>query len=56
MKLSKFEVRDYKSCTRTTITPSEGLTVLIGANGAGKSNILTARGFNGGNGFAHAAA
>ena len=42
MKLLKFKIRDYRSCNRTVLSPNDGLTALIGVNGSGKSNLLSA--------------
>jgi predicted ATP-dependent endonuclease of OLD family len=42
MMLKKLVIQGYKSCDDMVIEPNRGLTVLIGANGAGKTNILTA--------------
>jgi predicted ATP-dependent endonuclease of OLD family len=40
--LKKLTIQQYKSCETTIIEPNQGLTALIGVNGAGKTNILTA--------------
>lgn len=42
MKLLKFTIRNYRSCQLTTLSPNSGLTALIGINGSGKSNLLSA--------------
>jgi len=42
VKLKSFEVRSYRSCIRTKVPIQNQTTGLIGANGAGKSNILNA--------------
>jgi ABC-type lipoprotein export system ATPase subunit len=42
MKLLKFKIKNYRSCDLTTLSPNSGLTVLIGVNGSGKSNLLNA--------------
>ncbi len=42
MKLLKFKIRNYRSCELTTLSPNGGLTALIGVNGSGKSNLLSA--------------
>jgi ABC-type Mn2+/Zn2+ transport system ATPase subunit len=42
MKLNQFSVRNYRSCALTTLSPNAGLTALIGVNGSGKSNLLSA--------------
>jgi len=42
MKLLKFSIRNYRSCDLTTLSPNSGLTALIGVNGSGKSNLLSA--------------
>jgi ABC-type lipoprotein export system ATPase subunit len=40
--LERFEIQNYRSCTETTIDLQPDLTVLIGPNGSGKTNILKA--------------
>lgn len=40
VSLSKIELRNYRSCKNTVVELTPQLTTLIGANGAGKSNIL----------------
>ncbi|MEL7220134.1 MAG: AAA family ATPase, partial [Bacteroidota bacterium] len=40
--LETFEIKNYRSCVSTKIDIHPNLTVLIGTNGAGKSNILSA--------------
>ena len=40
--IEKFEIFDYRSCSETTINLQPDLTVLIGPNGSGKTNILNA--------------
>ena len=42
IKLLKFTIRNYRSCQLTTLLPNSGLTALIGINGSGKSNLLSA--------------
>lgn len=42
MRLTSLRVTNYRSCTLTTLTPHAGLTALIGVNGSGKSNLLSA--------------
>jgi AAA15 family ATPase/GTPase len=42
MKLSRIQIHNYKSCLETELSLHDRLTVLIGANGAGKTNIMTA--------------
>ena len=42
MKLRQFNVTNYRSCLLTTFSPNNGLTTLIGVNGSGKSNLLSA--------------
>jgi ABC-type uncharacterized transport system ATPase subunit len=40
--ISRFRVIGYRSCKNTEISLSPGVTALIGANGAGKTNLLQA--------------
>ena len=42
IKLLKFTIGNYRSCQLTTLLPNSGLTALIGINGSGKSNLLSA--------------
>jgi len=42
MVISKVEIKDYRSCLSATFTPDQHLSVLIGPNGSGKTNILNA--------------
>jgi AAA15 family ATPase/GTPase len=42
MILRNFKIRNYRSCELTTLNPNTGLTALIGINGSGKSNLLSA--------------
>ncbi|MDR2631861.1 MAG: ATP-binding protein [Spirochaetaceae bacterium] len=42
MKLARIQIHKYKSCLETELALHEDLTVLIGVNGAGKTNIMTA--------------
>lgn len=40
--LKKIEIVNYRSCESTTLNLDKQLTILVGANGAGKTNILKA--------------
>lgn len=40
MILNSFEIRSYRSCSKTILPLHPNLTVLVGVNAAGKSNIL----------------
>ncbi len=40
MKLKSFKIQNYRSCKSTEVPINDGLTCLIGVNGAGKTNIL----------------
>ncbi|KQR91493.1 hypothetical protein ASG01_14070 [Chryseobacterium sp. Leaf180] len=40
IKLTKFEVSNYRSCLKTNLDLNQNLMCLIGINGAGKTNIL----------------
>lgn len=42
MVIRKVEISDYRSCLNSTFTPDRHLSVLIGPNGSGKTNILNA--------------
>jgi AAA15 family ATPase/GTPase len=42
MKISKVSIKDYRSCKSVSFSPHERLSVLIGPNGSGKTNILSA--------------
>jgi ABC-type lipoprotein export system ATPase subunit len=40
--LDKIEITGYRSCLRTVFAPNPNLSVLIGPNGSGKTNVLNA--------------
>lgn len=40
--LKKIEVTNYRSCVSTSFEPSKDLSALIGPNGSGKTNLLSA--------------
>lgn len=42
MKISKISIKNYRSCVKTVFSPHEHLSVLIGPNGSGKTNVLSA--------------
>lgn len=42
MKITKITVKNYRSCTDVAFSPHENLSVLIGPNGSGKTNLLSA--------------
>lgn len=42
MKILKIRIKNYRSCKETIFEPHEELSVLIGPNGSGKTNILSA--------------
>lgn len=42
MKISKISIKNYRSCKSTSFSPHDQLTALIGPNGSGKTNILSA--------------
>lgn len=42
MKITKMEIHNYRSCSTATFLPHPNLSVLIGPNGSGKTNILSA--------------
>lgn len=45
MQLSWLELRDFRSYENLRFTPDPGLNILIGDNGAGKTNVLEAVGY-----------
>ena len=45
MRLDRLEIRDFRSYREAEIDLAPGLTVLIGSNGSGKSNVLEALGY-----------
>jgi len=42
MRLSELTLRNFRSCRDTIVTFQEDITVLVGENGSGKSNIIDA--------------
>ena len=40
VRLETIQVTGYRSCRGTTFSPNDGLSALIGINGAGKTNVL----------------
>lgn len=42
VRLTKIEINNYRSCIETTLEPNIGLSALIGPNGSGKTNVLSA--------------
>jgi len=42
MNISKLSIKNYRSCTSIEFSPNQGLSALIGPNGSGKTNILSA--------------
>lgn len=42
MKVSKIVIKNYRSCVDTIFEPHKSLSALIGPNGSGKTNILSA--------------
>lgn len=42
LKITRIDITNYRSCLKTVLEPTKTLSVLIGANGTGKSNILNA--------------
>jgi ABC-type lipoprotein export system ATPase subunit len=42
MRIAKITIENYRSCAETTFAPNEHLSVLIGPNGSGKTNVLSA--------------
>lgn len=42
MKIAKISIKNYRSCLDTTFEPNSSLSALIGPNGSGKTNVLSA--------------
>jgi len=42
MKITKISIKNYRSCVATVFEPHGSLSALIGPNGSGKTNILSA--------------
>lgn len=42
MRISKISIKNYRSCNEAIFMPHESLSALIGPNGCGKTNILSA--------------
>lgn len=42
MKITKISIKNYRSCVDTSFEPNGSLSALIGPNGSGKTNILSA--------------
>lgn len=42
MRIKSLSITNYRSCVKTSFSPHEGLSVLIGPNGSGKTNVLSA--------------
>ncbi len=42
VRITRFEVRAFRSCQATVLHPRPDLTALVGVNGSGKSNLLHA--------------
>ena len=42
MKITKIRIKNYRSCNETVFELNESLSALIGPNGSGKTNILSA--------------
>ena len=42
MKIVKISIKNYRSCLDTTFEPNSRLSALIGPNGSGKTNVLSA--------------
>ena len=42
MRLGWLELTDFRSYPALTFTPEEGVNVLVGGNGAGKTTVLEA--------------
>ena len=42
MRMTSLRLRDFRGYKQVLLTPPEGVTVLVGENGAGKTNLLEA--------------
>lgn len=42
MRITRIAIHNYRSCLESTFAPHQNLSVLIGPNGSGKTNILNA--------------
>lgn len=42
MRIVHIDIKNYRSCIHTNFSPNEHLSVLIGPNGSGKTNVLSA--------------
>jgi recombinational DNA repair ATPase RecF len=42
MKITKITITNYRSCVKTTFQPHRNLSALIGPNGSGKTNTMSA--------------
>ncbi len=42
MRIKKIQIKNYRSCLFTEFNPNNTLSALIGPNGSGKTNVLTA--------------
>ena len=42
MRLTRLQLDDFRSYAHAELRPEPGLTVVAGANGAGKTNLLEA--------------
>lgn len=42
MKIKKLSIKNYRSCIETVFEPHSSLSALIGPNGSGKTNVLSA--------------
>jgi len=45
MRLRRISLTDFRSYSSVTLAPADGLTVVVGANGEGKTNLLEAIGY-----------
>ena len=45
MRLRRISLTDFRSYASASLEPAQGLTVVVGANGEGKTNLLEAIGY-----------
>ena len=41
MHITKIEIKNFRTYKQLSMSPSKGLNLLLGKNGAGKTNVLS---------------